>query len=238
MWVPVPSAGPETSSPPSLFSFAFLSALKETFADVFILVDSGMTPAEFQQIRGLLTRLVNQINFSASTYRLGLAQYGQDIKVEFLFKTYQTREDVLNAIKRLRQRRLQPSEARNLGSALRYVYKNVFTAEAGSRTDQSFRQYLVVLTGKDSDDPVYKEARLLKSAGIIMVSFSAGAPIKDLGVLSTRSFSYPSVSNAVPNLKTILEKQEEVMPVTDGEKVSAALNPGPRWDHVGTTLRP
>lgn len=233
---------------PSPFSFAFLSALKEKFADVFILVDSGMTPAEFQQVRGFLTRLVNQINFSPSTYRLGLAQYGQDIKVEFLFNTSKTREDVINAIKRFRLRKLQPNEARNLGSALRYAYKNVFTAEAGSRNDQSFRQYLVVLTGKDSDDPVYKEARLLQSAGITMISFSAGATIKDLDILSTRSYSYPSVSSAVPNLKTILEKREEGMPVTDGEKFFAALlsavlqytgtTLGPRFHHVGTVLGP
>lgn len=225
--------GPETPSLP-LFSFAFLSALKEKFADVFILVDGGMTPAEFQQVRSFLLRLVNQLNFSASTYRLGLAQYGADIKVEFMFKDHQSREEVLNAIKRFRQRRLQPSEARNLGSALQYAYKNLFTAKAGSRGEQNFRQYLVVVTGKDSDDPVYKEARLLQAAKIIMISFSAGAPIQDLNVLSTGAYSYPSVSSAVPNLKTILEKQEEVMPVTDGEKVSDVRNPRPHWDLIGT----
>lgn len=185
-----------------------------------------MTPPEFQLVRGFLTRLVNQLNFSASTYRLGLAQYGQDIKVEFLFKTHKSREDILNAIKRFRLRRAQPNEARNLGNALYYAHKNLFTAEAGSRNEQSFRQYLVVLTGKDSDDPVYKEARLLQSAGIIMVSFSAGALIKDQQVISTRSYSYTSLSNGVPNLKTILEKQEEVMPVTDGE-VSPKTMTGP-----------
>ncbi|KAF3839027.1 hypothetical protein F7725_017744 [Dissostichus mawsoni] len=52
-------------------------ALAERFADIFFLVDSGVTAAEFQQIRSILTRLANQLNIGASAYRLGWAQYGQ-----------------------------------------------------------------------------------------------------------------------------------------------------------------
>lgn len=203
----------------SLFSFAFLSALKEKFADVFFLVDSGLTLPEFQQVRNTLTKLVNQINFSTSTYRLGLAQYGQNIDVKFLFNAHQTKEELLKAIKGLNYRRLQPNETRNLGRALRYALKNIFTAEAGSRADQSFRQYLVVVSGKDSDDPVYKEARLLKSAGIYMISFSAGASMKELNLISSPQYSYQSISSATPNLRMILEKNQEVMDVTDGENI-------------------
>lgn len=193
--------------------------MKEKFADVFFLVDSGLTPPEFQQVKSTLIRLVNQMNFSASTYRLGLAQYGQNIDVKFLFNTHQTKEELLKAIRGANFRRLQPNEVRNLGSALQYAYKNFFTTEAGSRTDQSFRQYLVVVSGKDSDDPVYKEARLLKSAGIYMISFSAGASMKELSLLSSPAYSYQSISNAVPNLRMILEKKQEVMEVTDGENI-------------------
>lgn len=191
--------------------------MKEKFADVLFLVDSGLTSAESSQVRTILIKLVNQINFSASTYRLALAQYGQDIKVEFLFKTPKTKEELLNAIKRFRPRK-QPNEPHNLGAALRYAHANVFTAEAGSKTDQS--QYLVVVSGKDSDDPVYKEVRLLKSAGIHMISFSLAAPAKALRGpavgLTVPQYSFQSLNSAVPTLKMILEK-EEVMDVTDGE---------------------
>lgn len=196
---------------------SFLSALKEKFADIFFLVDSGLSTAEFQQVRSVLIRLVNQLNFSASTYRLGMAQYGQDIKVEFLFKAHQTKEDILNAIKRLRHRRLQPNEAQQLGTALMHVYNNVFTSEAGSRSDQSFRQYLVVISGKASADDAYKEAHLLKSAGIKIISFSAGTVIDDLKILASPEYSYNTLNGALPTLKQILEKQEEVTTVTDGE---------------------
>lgn len=182
-------------------------------------MDSGLTSPELQQVKSTLIRLVNQMNFSTSTYRLGLAQYGQNIDVKFLFNTHQTKEELVKAIKGVTHRRLQPNEVRNLGSALLYAYKNFFTAAAGSRTEQSFRQYLVIVSGKDSDDPVYKEARLLKSAGIHMISFSAGASMKELNLLSSPKYSYHSVSSAVPNLRMILEKKQEVMEVTDGENI-------------------
>lgn len=193
--------------------------MKEKFADIFFLVDIGLTSPELQQVKTTLIRLVNQMNFSASTYRLGLAQYGQNVDVKFLFNAHQTKEEVVKAIKAVNSRRLQPNEVRNLGNALLYAHKNFFTAEAGSRTDQSFRQYLVIVSGKDSDDPVYKEARLLKSAGIVMISFSAGASMKELNVLSSPKYSYKSITNAMPILRMILEKKQELMEVTDGENI-------------------
>lgn len=207
----------ETQSRPS----GFLSALEERFADIFFLVDSGVTTAEFQQLRVLLTRLVNQLNFSASTYRLGLAQYGQDIKDEFLFlfSTYQTKEQLLSAIKRLRQRTLKPNEPRNLGKALNYVYTKLFNGDARSQIDQGYRQYLVVLSGKDSDDPIYKEARLLKSAGITVMAFSLGASTQELKLVANPQYIYQTMSNAVPSLKVAFERQEEVATLTDGETI-------------------
>lgn len=203
----------------SLFSFAFLPALKGKFADVFFLVDSGLTSAELLQVRTILARLVNQLKFSASTNRLALAQYGQDVKMEFLFKTLKTKEELLNAIKRFRLRK-QPNEAHNLGAALRYAHANVFTAEAGSRADQS--QYLVIVSGKDSDDSIYQEVRLLKSARIQVMSYSLAGPTMALSGPAVGpappQYSFQSLNSAVPNLKMMLEK-EEVMDVTDGENL-------------------
>lgn len=193
--------------------------MKEKFADVFFLVDSGLTSAEFAQIRNVLTKLVNQVKFSASTNRLALAQYGQDIKIEFLFKALKTKEELLNGIKRFRLRK-QPNEARNLGAALRYAHANVFTAEAESRTDHS--QYLVIVSGQDSDDPIDREVHLLKSARIQVISFSlADSTTVQRGPaagLAPPQYSFQALSNAVSTLKMMLEK-EDVMDVTDGENL-------------------
>lgn len=195
----------------------FLPALAQRFTDIFFLVDSGVSPTNFQQIRTTLLRLVNQMNIRASAYRLGLAQYGQNIKVEFLLKDYQTKEETQNAVKRFRQQRLQSKEPRNLGSALEYARRNFFTSEAGSRADQGYRQYLVVLSGKDSDDDVKKSSRLLKSAGIVVIGMNLGQwTMDEIDVIATRQYAYPSLDNAVKILKDTFEKEEEEVSL-DGE---------------------
>ncbi|XP_026172742.1 collagen alpha-6(VI) chain-like isoform X2 [Mastacembelus armatus] len=189
-------------------------ALAEKFADIFFLVDSGLSTAEFQQVRSILVRLANQLNIGASAYRLGLAQYGQDTKVEFLLNAYQTKEETQAAVKRFRQRRLQPSEPRNLGIALQYASTNLFTREAGSRADLGFQQYLVVLSGKDSDDPVYKSSRLVKSEGITVVGVGLGGSMNEIRLIATSPYVFDSVFNIVPSLKAIVEREEEQTALT------------------------
>lgn len=202
------------------FLVCFLSALAERFADIFFLVDSGVSVIDFQQIRTVLSRLVNQLNIGASTYRLGLAQYGQNIKVEFLLNAHQTKEETQNSVKRFRQRRLQPNEPRNLGSALQYASTNFFTSEAGSRADLGYRQYLVVVSGKDSDDPVYRESRLIKSSGITVVGMSLGASMNEMRLIASAPYIYQSISNAAPILRGIFETEEEQTTLTGGEPFS------------------
>ncbi|KAM9806315.1 collagen alpha-6(VI) chain isoform 1-T1 [Syngnathus typhle] len=184
-------------------------ALSEKFSDIFILVDSGLNQDEFQQVRTFLLRLTNLLNFGISAHRLGLAQYGQDTKVEFRLITHQTKEDLNAAVRRFRLRKLQPNEPRNLGAALEYAGSNFFTSQAGSRTEQGFRQFLVVLSGKESDDQVYKQSRLLKAQGIKVVAVRVGASLPHLkDVAFGPSVEYQSSGNPLPSLKTTFEDQD------------------------------
>ncbi|KAM6936028.1 LOW QUALITY PROTEIN: collagen alpha-6(VI) chain [Lycodopsis pacificus] len=182
-------------------------ALAEKFADIFFLVDSSISLTDFQQVRTLLSRLVNQLNIGASSYRLGLAQYGQNVNVEFLLNAYQTKEETQNSVKRFRQRRLQPNEPRKLGRALDFASTNFFTSEAGSRADQGYRQFLVVISGKDSDDPVYRESRLMKSSGVTVVGMSLSPSVQEMHLVATAPYVYQSISSAA-NLKAIFEREE------------------------------
>ncbi|XP_039662109.1 collagen alpha-6(VI) chain [Perca fluviatilis] len=189
-------------------------ALAETFADIFFLVDSGVTAAEFQQIRTVLVRLSNQMNIGASAYRLGLAQYGKDVKVEFLLNAHQTKEETLKAVKIFRQRRLPPNEPRKLGGALQYASTHFFTKEAGSRASEGYREFLVVISGKDSDDSVYKESRLIKTSGITVVGLSLGASEQEMRVIATDPYIYQSITNIVPTLRATFENEEKQLTQT------------------------
>lgn len=202
-----------------LLLVCFLSALAEKFSDIFFLLDSGVSAGEFQQVRSILVRLVNQLNVGGASNRLGFAQYGQDVKVEFFLNTFRTKEETLTAVKRLRQRKLQANEQRYLGSALKNASTQFFTSEAGSRADQGYRQYLVVVSGKDSDDPVHKSARRIKLQGVTVAGMSVGASMIEMRVISTAPYAYDSISNAVPVLKAVFEKQDQEATLTGGEKL-------------------
>lgn len=188
--------------------FLLVSALAEKFADIFFLLDGGMTASQFQQIKSFLIRLSRQLNFGASAYRLGLAQYGQDIRVEFLLNQHQTKQETQAAVSSVQHLRASSTEQRNLGSALAYASANFFTKEAGSRADQGYRQFLVVLSAKDSKDPVFKESRLIKSAGITVVGMSLGASMEELSVVATAPYIYRVNATFVPLLRQIFEAEE------------------------------
>ncbi|XP_071387197.1 collagen alpha-6(VI) chain-like [Centroberyx affinis] len=189
-------------------------ALAQRFADIFFLVDSSLSSADFQHTRTLLDRLVNQLNVGASAHRFGLAQFGQEVKVEFLLNAFKTKEETMAAFQRFRLYRVQANESRNLGNALQYASTNFFTSEAGSREDKSFRQFLVVVSGGDSDDAVFQASRLVKSEGVTVVGIGLGAAtVNEMRVVATAPYIYQS-TNIVPALKTLFETEEEVTNIT------------------------
>lgn len=171
-------------------------------------MDSGVTQQDFQLVRTYLTRLVNQMKVGANAHHIGLAQYGIDVKTEFNLTTYKTKEDILSAIRRFRPRRPQPTDPRNLGLALDHASKYFFTSEAGGRADQGYRQYLIIFSGKESDDNFKREARLIKSKGVTVIGMSLGSSLRGMKVIASQGQWYQSTDNAVQILKAIFEKQE------------------------------
>ncbi|KAJ8004900.1 hypothetical protein DPEC_G00141090 [Dallia pectoralis] len=108
-------------------------ALFQKFADIFFMVDSNMTPTDFQQVRLLLIELANQLNPSSDTHRLGLAQFSQDTKVEFRLNTYKTKDEYVATFKKLK---LRSSGGRHLGAALRHARAEFFTSSNGGRAEK------------------------------------------------------------------------------------------------------
>uniref|UniRef100_A0A3Q2TR49 Collagen type VI alpha 6 chain n=1 Tax=Fundulus heteroclitus TaxID=8078 RepID=A0A3Q2TR49_FUNHE len=197
-------------------------ALQEKFADIFFLLDGGVTLTQFQQIKTMLTRLTNQLDFGASAYRLGLAQYGRTVREEFRLNQHQTKRETQEAVKRFQHLRLPPTEPRNLGAALSYASTNFFTEEAGSRAAQGYRQFLVVLSGKDSSDPVFKESRIIKAAGVTVVGVSLGMSMEELRVVATAPHAYPISSINVTLVRQIFETEEPETFLT-GDCIGAKL---------------
>ncbi|XP_070690879.1 collagen alpha-6(VI) chain-like [Pempheris klunzingeri] len=203
-------------------------ALADKLTDIFFLVDSSVIQGQFSMFKSELTKLINQINVGASAYRVGLAQFGKDTSVEFRLNTFQTKQEILTGVKGFRLRP-QPNQPTNLGSALQYAYNNFFSSEAGGRAQQGSEQLLVVVSGKDSDDPVFREARLIKSAGITVVGMGAGGPKGLMDEISSPGYSFDSPrvtllkSLLVTGInKTITEGEKHHPPFTDCKGANVA----------------
>ncbi|XP_059194891.1 collagen alpha-6(VI) chain-like [Centropristis striata] len=179
-------------------------ALEETFADVFFLVDSNMPQGQFSMFRSDLIKLINRLNVGYSAHRIGLAQYGQSTTVEFLLNAFQTKQETLNAVRnfRIRPQRNRPS---NLGDALQKAKDLYFNIEQGGRAHQRARQFLVVVTGRGSDDPVSQISHLLSEAGVTLVGANAGGNMNDIYQFASTRYAYPDPK--VLFMKDIIETE-------------------------------
>ncbi|XP_056236933.1 collagen alpha-6(VI) chain-like [Seriola aureovittata] len=168
-----------------------VEALADKYADIFFLVDSGIAQGPFSMFKSELTKLIKQIPVGASSYRIGLAQYAQDTKVAFLLNSFQTKQETINGVQSFRLQP-QPYEQHNLARALEYANTHFFTKEAGGRAHRGSKQFLVVVTGKDSVGPVDREAYYIESAGINIVGMNAGADMRLVHVLSSAGYAFDS----------------------------------------------
>ncbi|XP_037310495.2 collagen alpha-6(VI) chain-like [Pungitius pungitius] len=149
-------------------------ALTDRFGDIFFLLDSSIATGQFNIFKRDFIKLIESLNVGESAYRIGLAQYGQNPKVEFGLLTHQTKQQTLAAIKRFR---LPPSYRgqRNLGTALKNARNLFFTRGDGGRAHQGVPQTLVVVMGGESSDSVSDAAQRVESSEITVYGVSAGA---------------------------------------------------------------
>ncbi|XP_077774827.1 collagen alpha-3(VI) chain isoform X12 [Podarcis muralis] len=132
--------------------------------DVVFLIDgSQFAAAEFPSVVEFIERLVNNMNVGSATTRVSVIQFSNDPRVEFLLNAHSTKDEVQAAVRRLR-----PKGGRqvNLGSALEYVSKNIFTKPSGSRIEEGAPQFLIILFSRPPDDDLEDPVVQVKSVGV------------------------------------------------------------------------
>ncbi|XP_026534802.1 collagen alpha-3(VI) chain [Notechis scutatus] len=135
-----------------------------TKKDVVFLIDgSQFAISEFPSISEFIERLVNNMNVGSDATRVAVIQFSDSPKVEFLLNAHSTKEEVLAAV-----RRLTPKGGRqvNLGSALEYVSKNIFTRPSGSRIEEGAPQFLILIYSHRPHDDTENPVHLIKQIGV------------------------------------------------------------------------
>uniref|UniRef100_A0A8C7WYG4 VWFA domain-containing protein n=1 Tax=Oryzias sinensis TaxID=183150 RepID=A0A8C7WYG4_9TELE len=163
----------------------FLSVLTKRYTDMFWLVDNSLPPEQFSQLKSNLSGIITGNEVGRSSHRLGLAQFGQDVQVEFLLNTYENKGQILEAVGNFK---LQPQakQQRNLSRALELATTRFFKAEAGGRAHMGVHQDLVIVMENEQYslsmlqyDDFASYARTLKDFGVatsVMAEGSVGLP--------------------------------------------------------------
>ncbi|XP_059821945.1 uncharacterized protein col6a3 [Hypanus sabinus] len=139
--------------------------------DMVFLVDGspGMGKS-FSHVREFLMKVTQELDIGPDADQVAVVQYSSDAKLEFDLNAHSTKDDLLNAIKRLRFKRGKPL---NTGAALDFVTRNVFIPAAGSRRDAGAAQFLVLITAGKSSDNVGPASEAVRQAGIVVIAIGA-----------------------------------------------------------------
>ncbi|XP_040213462.1 collagen alpha-3(VI) chain isoform X9 [Rana temporaria] len=153
--------------------------------DIVFLIDGSndLGGPSFSAIREFIVKVVNRLEIGPDLIRVGLAQYGKDVKSEFNLNTFGAKKDVIAHLKKMKILNNTPL---NTGAALSYVQNNFFTTSAGSRADEGIPQLLVLVTGGQSRDDYTQASLALKRAGIL--TFAIGSKNADVAELKEIAF--------------------------------------------------
>ncbi|XP_066409624.1 collagen alpha-3(VI) chain [Molothrus aeneus] len=132
--------------------------------DVVFLVDGSRYAAqEFYLVRDLIGRIVNNLDVGIDTTRISVVQFSEHPHVEFLLNTHSTKDEVQNAVRQLRSK---GGQLVNVGEALEFVAKTIFTRPSGSRIEEGIPQFLVILSSRKSDDDFEYPSLQVKQVGV------------------------------------------------------------------------
>uniref|UniRef100_A0A4W3GDR6 VWFA domain-containing protein n=1 Tax=Callorhinchus milii TaxID=7868 RepID=A0A4W3GDR6_CALMI len=165
----------------------FVACKSANLADIVFLVDQSRSIGErnFQLIRLFLTRFINALDVAGDKIHIGLVQYNTVAFPEFYFTTYQSKNEMIQHIKKTNYR---GGEA-NTGAALDYIRLNYFTPHAGGRKKQGIPQIAIVITDGKSKYDVKKAASALRRTGVTV--YAVGTKDANQNELS-KIASYPS----------------------------------------------
>ncbi|KAM4560788.1 collagen alpha-3(VI) chain-like [Fundulus diaphanus] len=176
---------------------------------VFLLDGSDGTRNGFPAMRDFVEKVIENVNVGANKDRVSVVQFSREDEVHFYLNTYNTREDVVDAVRGLRHRGGRPL---NTGAALQYVRSNVFTNSSGSRHLQGVPQMLILLIGGRSFDNVDAPASALKQQGISVIAI--GTRTSDSGELQKLSYK-PNYALSVSEFSDLPSVQEQLSSVIE-----------------------
>lgn len=157
---------------PGLNSFPFLSVDCEIEkVDLVFLMDgsNSIHPNDFQKMKEFLASVVQDFDVSLNRVRIGVAQFSDSYRSEFLLGAFTGEKEISSQIESIQQ----IFGYTRIGDALRKV-RHYFRPDMGSRINAGTPQVLLVLTDGRSQDEVAQAAEELRHKGVDIYSVGIG----------------------------------------------------------------
>ncbi|XP_008518093.2 collagen alpha-4(VI) chain-like [Equus przewalskii] len=202
----------------------------QAYADVVFLADTSRNTSwtSFQWMQNFISRVVGMLDVGRDKYQIGLAQYGDQGHTEFLFNTYQTKDEM---IAHIHEHFVLRGGSRRTGKALRYLHQTFFQEAAGSRFLQGIPQYAVVITSGKSEDEVQDAAQTLREKGVKVMSVGVqDFDRRELEGMGTPPLIYEmqgqdGVRQMIHNVNAVIQGTGQPEFSTQAEKEAAVVCP-------------
>ncbi|XP_034041973.1 collagen alpha-3(VI) chain-like [Thalassophryne amazonica] len=144
-------------------------------------------------VRDLALKIIEPLDVGRDTIRVALVLYSTDPDIKFYLNSYDTKADILDAVKGLT---FTGGDESNLGAALEEVASSLLGQTAGGRAEEGVPQVLVVISAGPSTDDIGFGDRALKRAGVLTFSMAIGdTAAADLEVVATDTSFFLSATD-------------------------------------------
>ncbi|XP_035692568.1 uncharacterized protein LOC118427037 [Branchiostoma floridae] len=163
--------------------------------DIAILLDGsdGVSSDDFEAEKSFAKLFLNEFDIGQDNSRVTVFQYGTEPRQEFALDTYETDQDVQDAIADTEYM----GGDRNLGQAIRYMATYGFSGRNGAR--RSIPSVAIIITGGESLDEVASAASKARRSGLILYAIGVGnatVPAELAAIATTANTSYAAASFA------------------------------------------
>ncbi|KAJ7322545.1 hypothetical protein JRQ81_018832 [Phrynocephalus forsythii] len=187
-------------------------------ADIVLLIDSSNTLGRraFSTMKMFVNRMINSLTIGPNKYRVALAQYSDDLFVEFHLDDFKAKSPMLNHIKK---KLAFKGGSLRTGNAIQKVHEIFF-----KNSTEDKNRIVVAVTSGISEDDVERPTKLLQQEGVKIIALGMqAASSQELQSIATDPFYYMFEApkdflafsqNMSNTIESVIAMNKEVIPTT------------------------
>ncbi|XP_039536803.1 cartilage matrix protein isoform X3 [Pimephales promelas] len=140
--------------------------------DVVFIIDSSRSvrPAEFEQVKVFLTKVIDGLNVGADATRVGVVNYASRVKNEVSLKSHKTKAALVKAVSKI-----EPlSSGTMTGLAIQFAMNVAFSEAEGARKSPDISKVAIIVTDGRPQDNIREIAAKAREAGIEIFAIGVG----------------------------------------------------------------